>query len=134
MPPVREASTKPIAATVLPAPWRARTRSACARWGPRRPLRDVLVDVVGCLVELLEGRWLGDILLLGLALVLLEVHDEVRVEVELADGLLVGIGLVVHRQHQRGPAVVGVGRARAVLGRSQQRGQRAGEARRPGGG
>ena len=37
MPPVREPSTKPSAATVLPAPSRARTRSAWPRSGPPAP-------------------------------------------------------------------------------------------------
>ena len=57
MPPVREASTKPMAATVLPAPVAcSNQKRLCGVGILGGALRDVLVDVLGRLVELLEGH------------------------------------------------------------------------------
>ena len=149
---MREASTKPIAATVLPAPVAcSNQKRLCALGSSAAPLVDVLVDVArrrpprrprarsSGSSSLLLGLVLVVLVLvvvlgggLGLVVVLVVV-ELVGVELGLVGlvglvrrgGVGLGLGLVVDGEHRRG------GRRRprpcAVLRGGQQRGQRARE-------
>jgi hypothetical protein len=121
MPPVREASTKPIAATVLPAPVACSNQKRLWALGSSAaPSATSSSTSVGPLVELLEGRRLGDVLLLRLAVLLhVEVDDQSGSSSSFAVGLrrrASRLVLVPPPGPARTPALVGVARARAVPG------------------
>ena len=98
MPPVRDASTKPIAATVLPAPVAcSNQKRLCALGSSRRPRATSSSTSSGASSNSSKATRLGRLLLVVL---LLELVDEVEVEDELR---LVGVGvehlgLVVRRR------------------------------------